>query len=47
MLEPPSSTDEQAKIAQLEALLSERAAEIDLIGIEQLASVLGALERQS
>jgi len=29
MLESPSSTDEQAKIAQLEALLSERAAEIE------------------
>jgi transposase len=29
MLEPPSSTDEQAKIAQLEALLSERAIEIE------------------
>jgi transposase len=29
MLEPPSSTDAQAQIAQLEALLSERAAEIE------------------
>lgn len=29
MLESPSSTDEQAKIAQLEALLSERATEIE------------------